>query len=324
MNTFTKIILTCICCGFLIFCIGGAFAASSTPTADEVEKSNIISNFLGSMDKLIVFYGKIIDDNNSPVSDVKVTAGVRHSLGDNDFAITTDQDGLFNVSGKIGHLFCVDKLIKNGYEFDPTTSDVERCFWYDGRTSKFIPDKNNPIVYTMRKKEPPTVVVPGEISVVFAKKVKYYEVDLIEMARGKPYALKEYHGSHAHADLMARIEYVAANNAYTFILKTPDSDSGIISLDHPLYVPPATGYQQEYRVTVPAEQKAETWLYVKSRSGQLYSRLDIKFAVENGEPYFAANVLTNPLGERNFDRDSEKLGEWIRQKAANRKYMAPR
>lgn len=313
-----QILITII---FGIVTIVSCFIAANNATAQGFTKEEQMMKLLLADDKPITVYGKVIDNSGVPVGGVTVRANVGHAYGTKYIVATTSPDGTFVFTGEIGNLLFIDDFLKSGYVFEFENDNSKRSFSSD---EGFVPDQNKPVIYTMRKKLPPTVVVPGEISVVFAKKVKYYEVDLIEMARGKPYALKEYHGDDAHADLKARLEYVTASDAYTFILQTPDVDSGIIDLNQPFYAPPASGYQKEYRVTVPAGQKKETWLYIKSRSGQLYSRLDIKFAVEKGEAYFAANVLTNPLGERNFDTDSEKLREWIRQKAANRKYMAPR
>lgn len=269
------------------------------------------------------FYGQVIDDSDTPVSDALVKFQIGQIMGIKKIRVFTNNQGLLDVSDEVGRGLFLKTIEKSGYEYNHAFSGTRYSYENDGT---FIPDKNNPVVFKVRKKLPPTVVVPGEISVVFKtkKKVKYYEVDLIEMADGGPYELKEYHGNHAHADLKARLEHEEGGIFYSFILQTPDADSGMIALDQPLYAPPADGYQKEYRVILSDGQKKETWLYVKSRSGQQYSRLKIKFAVEEGEAYFAADVLTNPLGERNFESDSEKLREWIRQKAANRKYMAPR
>lgn len=313
--------LALVLCGIILL---GAFKSyAEIGGYTEQIRLQKMREFMQSMDRPLLFYGRVVDDSDTPVPDAMVKFQIGQSVGIKKVRVSTNNQGLFEISGEVGNGLSLKTIEKVGYEYSHAFSGTRYSYDNDGT---FVPDRNNPVVFKVRKKLPPTVVVPGEISVVFTnkKKVKYYEVDLIEMADGGPYELKEYHGNHAHADLKARLEHDEGGIFYTFIVQTPDADSGMIALDQPLYAPPADGYQKEYRVILSDGKKKETWLYVKSRNGQLYSRLKIKFAVEEGEAFFAAEVLSNPLGERNFDYDADKYGEWREQKIKNRKYMAPR
>lgn len=201
-------------CVMIIFCISPAFAEIGGYT--EQIRIQRIKEFMQSMDKPVFFYGKVIDDNGSPVSDVLITVGVHQSAGIKKIRVSTNSAGLFEIDNEIGYKIFIKNLEKAGYEYDIKVSDTENSYEYDGT---FVPDRNNPVVFKVRKKLPPTVVVPGKISVVFTpkKKIKYYEVDLVEMIDDKPYDLQRYHGNHAHADLKARLEHEEGAVFYTFM-----------------------------------------------------------------------------------------------------------
>lgn len=280
--------------------------------------------FRRSLDKPINYYGKVIDLQGRPIKNVNVEVHISRASGKKIIKYSTDADGRFIISGIDGSDLAVENLLAQGYAYLAENRNNGHDL-YENDGSKVITE-NNPVIFTMRKKEQPTVVVEGHISAVFAKDVKYYDVDLVEMIDEGPYNLKRYHGPYAHVDIRTRIEYSADTDSYTFILETPDSNSGIIELNQALYVPPDRGYKTPYKIVVPKGQQKETFLYVKSRGGQVYSKLDIKFvpAVKDDKIYWAAEAHTNPIGERNLDFDEAKYIEYNKQKLANRKKMVER
>ncbi|WP_041245488.1 hypothetical protein [Geotalea uraniireducens] len=285
----------------------------------KIDKQTTISNVLKSLDKPILYYGKVLDNNNLPVISAQVSIQIIQAVGVKEIVLSTDNQGIFEVSAINGSGLLVNKITASGYDY----LRINRAKGHDEyeNDGSTVIDRNNPVVFTMRKKEPPTVVIPGDISVVFKKDVKYYEVDLVDMVDGAPYYLKRYHSDNAHADLKARVEYISAEDAYNFILETPDADSGIIALDQMLYVPPETGYKNIYKVKVTNGQMFKTYLYIKSRGGGIYSNLDIKFVNQNGEVFFKAEVWTNPLGERNLDFDGDKYRAYLANKNASAERM---
>lgn len=274
------------------------------------------------LDKPITYFGKVVDLHNAPVPNASVNIQIGQASGVNTKIYLTDSNGVFEVSGISGSDFLITDIIAAGYEFLASNRENDHT-GYENDGSRVI-ERNNPVVFIMRKKEPPTVVIPGDVSVVFVKDVKYYEVDLLKMVDEKPYGLNRYHGANAHIDIKTTVEYSSANDSYTFILEMPDADSGVIALDQMLYVSPETGYKPSYSITVPKGQKTTTYLYVKGRGGRIYTRLDTKFSAETEKIYWAASVATNPLGERNLDRDSEKYREYLRKIDAEAKRMGPK
>lgn len=316
MNKKAILIIIAVLCSVVIF----AKCNHADNSGDQLKLQKLLS-IHKLLDKPINYWGKVVDQQNIPISNANVKIQIGQATGVNTKIFTTDNSGVFEVSAISGSDFLITEINASGYELLDSNHD-KVGYENDGSTAI---DRNNPVIFTMRKKEPPTVVVEGDISVVFAKDVKYYDVDLIEKIDEEPYDLQRYHGSYAHADIRTRVEYSADTDAYTFILETPDSGSGIIELNQSLYVPPDTGYKTPYKIVVPKGQQKKTFLYVKSRGGQVYSKLDIKFApaVKDDKIYWAAKAHTNPIGERNLDFDEAKYFEYNKQKLANRKKMGP-
>jgi len=278
--------------------------------------------FRRSLDIPINYYGRVVDQQGNPIPNVIVVVQVGRASGIKILDVPTDTDGRFEISGIDGSDLLITEIKAQGYEY-LVSNRANGHSGYENDGSKVI-DKNIPVVFTLRKKEPTTVVIPGDISVVYAKGVKFYEVDLIEMVDEKAYGLRRYHGDNAHADIKTRVEYSTVDDSYTFILEAPDSDSGIIALDQMLYALPPKGYISPFKIKVPNGQSVSTYLYVKSRNGLLYSRLDVKFAIGKEKVYFTAKAWTNPLGERNVDFDGEKYKEYIRKTDAEAKRMGPK
>lgn len=280
-------------------------------------------DFRKSLDKPINYYGKVVDLQGNPIPNVSVEVHIGQASGNKINYYSTGLDGRFTITGIDGSELAVEKFIAQGYE-SQAENRVGGHDLYENDGSKVI-SETRPVVFTMRKKEPPTVVIQDNVSVVFAKDVKYYDVDLVEMIDEGPYNLQRFHGSYAHADLRTRIEYSANTDSYTFILETLDGDSGIVEMNQFLYVPPETGYKTPFKITIPKGQQKDTFLYVKSRGGQVYSGLNIRFspAVKDDKIFWVAKASTNPIGERNLDFDEAKYVEYLNQKLANRKKMGP-
>jgi hypothetical protein len=318
-----KIAIFTVICGLVsLFVITRCnFAGDVSLDPRYAARQLLMGQYLIAADKPVIFYGKISDKDNTPIEGATIFASVRRSTGHKYIARVSDINGRFEISGESGNLLYIDKIEKTGYEFNLQQKGVKQGFLTDG---SFVADTGKPIVYIGRKKEPPTVVIPGKISVMYAKDVKFYEVDLKQMVDDKPFGLERYHGDNAHADIKTRVEYSSVDDSYTFILETPDADSGIIAFDQMLYALPEAGYKTPFKINVPNNQAVSTVLYVKSRGGQLFSRLETKFAIEKEKVYFAAKVLTNPLGERNVDSDSGKYKEYLDKQDAEAKRMGPR
>jgi len=103
----------------------------------------------------ITFYGKVIDQNGSPVAGAKVDlkVGIDHfelnTSEEKDYTLEADQNGNFILTNAFGSGFDISSIGKTGYELSKNT---QRSYEY---TVGYIfhPDPNNPVIIKMWKKQ---------------------------------------------------------------------------------------------------------------------------------------------------------------------------
>jgi hypothetical protein len=123
----------------------------------------------------IEFYGKVVDQDGEPVSGVEVKMNWTDMSpeGTSEAQRTTDASGLFSITGIQGKNFGVIALEKEGYV--PFSKSNPNSFEYAGfwEPSYHIPDKENPVIFRLRKKGEAAVLanVSGKIVLEFGKAV---------------------------------------------------------------------------------------------------------------------------------------------------------
>jgi len=113
-----------------------------------------------SQNKPIQFYGLVINQNNKPISGVKVSIKVRHikvivpaPWGDEGQMLPiekeTDLSGRFEINGATGDSLTIESVEKTGFKLSPKTENI---YCYSGVAKPYHPDYQNPIVIKMWKK----------------------------------------------------------------------------------------------------------------------------------------------------------------------------
>src|SRR6266702_4164523 len=138
-----------------------------------------------SIDKQLIFYGKIVDSNNNPVANANVSVQIENSSGVKTIVVNSNTDGAFEILNEIGNGILINDINCSGYEFKRNKS-VRRSF----NNGSYVPDKNNPFIYIVRKKEAATLVLKGDLKWLIDPNISYYEVDLVELESGRPGYLK--------------------------------------------------------------------------------------------------------------------------------------
>lgn len=271
------------------------------------------------MDRPIVFYGRVVDDQNTPVVGIDVLVQIRRSSGTMETSVKTGSEGKFEISNFTGNLWSIKDIVMKGYEFNRPASTVEMSFENDG---SFVADKLNPLTYTVRRKQPPTLVLKGDFAFSFAKDVPWYEIDLVKLVGKQKGYLTRFESKDLHIDLKAKASYSQVHSSYFIVLEETDASSGIVALDKMLYVPPQTGYENKCQIQVPVNSNTKKYLYVKGRQGRIYSRLDTTFKATADEVVMIVNGWTNPNGERNVDYDEELYSQYLDRPKTNT--FAPR
>jgi len=101
-----------------------------------------------------------LDQNNNTIENAKVEAHITFYSPDanklfgqtKDIVATTDNTGLFRIEKEKGRSIYIDNVSKEGYEYN-IIYNTNRYFQYyeHGFQKPFIPDKNNPVIFRLRK-----------------------------------------------------------------------------------------------------------------------------------------------------------------------------
>lgn len=268
---------------------------------------------LKSMDRPVHFYGKVVDQNNQPVSGASVFVHVRGSLGVKEITVKTDGLGVFSVTNESGHLILIDSIALAGYEFKISQNLLNNDFEIN---DNYHPDPAKPVIYIVRKKEPPATVIPGRLSLVLNEQHSAYEVDLIKKSRGDPGQFgKDPFQIAKHADFIIKGKASEDRKSFTITVEATDQASGVQLKDELLYMAPENGYLEKDSVAILPPGNVNKYLYVKGRNGKLFSRVDLEIRMQsNDSASVSLHSWTNPTGSRNVDFDDDKYGEWLKQK----------
>ncbi len=128
--------------------------SSKSATALPVSKREQMESFLSATNhKAIEFYGKVVDQNGTPISDVGVFASVIYNsglaAGVDKKQTKTDSDGLFAISGMVGRTLGIG-LEKPGYEYGGEQGPFQFTQLVT-EAERYKPDAKTPVLFVMYK-----------------------------------------------------------------------------------------------------------------------------------------------------------------------------
>ena len=131
-----------------------AHGAAVTPPSFGVQAARYKAAFVTP----IVFFGKVLDQFDHPVpgADVKCYANDNPLKSGSRYFRTTDQEGLFSISGAVGISLAVE-VSKRGYlVITPSDSVVTSSglFEYAVGTNTHVPNRQHPVVFRLHKVGP--------------------------------------------------------------------------------------------------------------------------------------------------------------------------
>lgn len=97
----------------------------------------------------IQFYGKVVDENGSPVPDATVDLSCNDFSfsGTSNYRRTSDSNGMFSISRIRGKLLVVN-IAKNGFYTSRADNDA---FYYAGQNVNFTPNRVKPELFHLRR-----------------------------------------------------------------------------------------------------------------------------------------------------------------------------
>lgn len=285
-------------------------AAAENPASHKINDRNKpeeIERSIEAKNSPIVFYGKIVDQDNRPVLGAKVTIGIRQwyvrsiatiDVGARFITVETESggDGRFVIHGAKGDGFGVG-IVKDGYQlspkaptgFGPTAGSVDNPviikMWKKGASAQLvsqdkdtrIPYDGTPVVFDLLTGQKHTdVSAAGDLRITLTR-------NPLNIPSG-------YRSSFAWH---ATIEAIGGG------LNWAD--------DEFVFLAPESGYQQRIQINMPAN--ATNWanvysisFYAKTRNGSVYSRVNCQFRLDSTKPQtgFTFSSTANPNGSRNL------------------------
>ena len=258
----------------------------------------------------IEFYGRVIDQDEKPLADVRVLGGTGSKTGfmqdeTRNYETKTDKAGLFSFKGFKGDALIID-LKKTGYNFGSNS----RRFFYsaiDPLRRRFTPDQKKPVTFQMWR-------------VLGSEPLIYYRESFGRVpSDGTPihFDLIKRKVVKSGGDLIVSVKWGArAEDSILFDWSATFSvpEGGIMEGgDNVMFQAPADGYQQqlEYKFAA-AERKSaiKRTFYTASRNHQVYARIDFYLEINSVEESIISvggAVWLNPKpGSRNLEYDPKK------------------
>lgn len=268
----------------------------------------------------INFYGKVIDQNGTPIPGVKIKVDISsrstsmlkvmttgRDLEKEKLIIYSDQNGLFSVTEKEGSFLRITDFEKEGHL---KSKRYHSGFRYGQimkgpNTAGFHhPDPNNPVVYTLWKQ--------GETEELIRRRMKVYFKKGEEQSKW----LNLYSGN--NKDVYIEVENAGKTedvSKYEWSVKLRVPNGGVLASDETfLYNAPESGYEKE--ILFGHSENADEWktdlkrqkYYMKLRGSEAYGSFELRILTSStgNATIVFDNMIINPNGSRNLEYDPEK------------------
>lgn len=254
------------------------------------------------------FWGRVVDQHETPVPGVRVVMRVRHWY----FADTggpassfpraevlSDADGRFQWHGQTGDSLTIEAVERAGYKLSPR---APKAFSYGQSPEPFTPEQSRPVTIRMWRlaQSEPTVVNRGFFG--FIPDGRFYTLDLVKNQKTE--------GDAPAGDIRIMISRSGApqpREHYRWALEIAGVDGGVLeATDEFLFEAPEGGYQPSFKLEVdPASAEWTSVLrkqfYFRSRGGAVYGAINMTVRPDYaGESAIQVESVLNNHGSRNL------------------------
>jgi len=255
-------------------------------------------------------YGQVQDVEGTPVSDAEVSVSWQQAtvlIGKADAGrfdtVKSGKDGRWEFVITKPHRAFVSDVCKDGYysyKYLKTSS---------ARNLVARPtSQEDPVVTVLRKKGETTFLLQKEgyqLIRVFSPQSQMKALDLMAEKGDKNKA-------EGYDDLQVAVNYDETEGNWTVTYSATNGTDGIIVGNDLLYEAPGDGYQKEVVLNGPPWPR---YLYVRSRTPAIYSRLDLEHSIwKESEKHqgfrLSYKSWVNPYGSRNLEYDTDLDKEW--------------
>ncbi len=257
---------------------------------------------------MVRYYGLLLDQNDNPVQGAKVEYEIHRAAlyvpivtkG----SVKTGKDGRFSIHGLPASLMDILDIKLKGYEYHENMQSIEarRVDFRRSRTALHHPDKDNPVVFRIRRRNPEAIFLYESqfgLELLVRKPEKWSAYDFA--VRGR-ISWNERESKEVFPDVQITGEYDEATKTWTVVLRPGGENAGIQLLGEKLYEAPADGYMPELSLALKEgdEQKLKgRFLYVRIRDCGMYARIELEgAAIDGNRLYMRGNAFVNPYGDR--------------------------
>jgi hypothetical protein len=274
------------------------------PIQNDSEKTNAIQRYMESQNKPIEFYGRIIDQNSTPISAVEIKIKVRHwdvvaptAWGADAKIIPieteTDLSGRFEIHQVTGDVFDIKSIKKTGYVLSPKTPNS-----FGPSTGNL----QNPVTIKMWKLGEPGKVIVKKIFADFVPDGQPCTIDLVSD--------KKSNGENTSGDLVVKLSRpanVQPHDRYLWTIVLSAVNGGLAETqDEFLYSAPEAGYLPT--ITIEMNPERSDWtsvlkkdFYISSRSGTVFGALHLTIRPNYAKASaIQIEAILNANGSRNL------------------------
>ena len=291
------------------FSSGASMAELLKPLKTAEERARLVEE-RDALPPRKVYYGKVVDTQGNPIPDAEVVLSWGEFInslrgGDKAFEETlkTDENGCFRKKCS-SVIYFRAHASKDGYVPEPSLRPG------DFRNHPFHSEKD-PVLIPLRKRGPLTFLIASPLTSKLPDNV--FETDKTNNV-SRPFDLLAWDSSRkwkdsatTNADLRINADFNSVGQCWNITYSITNGPGGIVMSDEMLYEAPANGYSPSVSASFANGYEQRKYLYVRSRTPSVYSRVMFVHGVSAGAGGVYLNVSckawVNPYGDRNLEYD---------------------
>ena len=275
---------------------GGPYVSSDPRWAIVREKDKSDHNWEWRMP--INFYGRVVDQNEQPVSAAKIHAQWSDFSpnGASSEDTLSEANGFFSITGKTGRGITI-RVEKEGY-YTPRSEGL-KSFDYAGfwEANYYEPDSAHPITFHLRKKAAGEALSVGEVQPPMGADGTPVRLDLLGSGRVSPTGQLEI------AAITNTEKYPPRRFDWRASITVPDGGLVEHNLEFP-FEAPTDGYRPMVEFVMPSEspdwsRAVEKSYFIRFGNPPTYGRIHIRLNGAAQKAYLRYAV--NPTGSRNLE-----------------------
>lgn len=301
-----------IICFLSIFVTSATFCEAGSGTNETADIHLQRAKFKEIFDQLQpnVIYGKVTDTEGTPIHGAEVRFYYQQAtllIGKPDpgrfDVVASGPDGRWTFKVEKPHRAFVEDVRKPGYySYKEGKSESARDLVSKPTT------REEPVVVALRKKGETTFLMQREGRQLIRVFSPHSQTNSMDLLAEKPDKAK-FKG---YTDLEAAVNFDGTAGKWIVTYSSTNGTDGLVISDDLLYEAPQEGYQKEVVLNGPPWPR---YLYVRSRTPEIYSRLDLEHSTwkesETAQGFrISYKAWINPYGLRNLEYDTDLEKEW--------------